>query len=191
MTTLPAYARGVDQDDDGAISNTEGSSATGAATAVGSRDALRQTAADIMTLVRAVGGTDVDTRRPPTSAAPDVTYFGQSFGGIYGTMLTGADPDVARSVLNVPGGPITEIARLSPSFRAAHHAAAAGSRPAQQRRRDPQLLPGADAAQGRGAAHGDGARCRRDPGLPRRRRPGLARSGQPGDVRAADPRPSG
>lgn len=46
-----------------------------------------------------------------------MTYFGQSFGGIYGTMLTGADPMVARSVLNVAGGPITEIARLSPAFR--------------------------------------------------------------------------
>ena len=118
VTTLPAYARGVDQDDAGAtIGNTEGSSATGAATAVGSRDALRQTAADIMTLVRAVGGTDVDADRRADLSGTDVTYFGQSFGGIYGTMLTGADPDVARSVLNVPGGPITEIVRLSPAFR--------------------------------------------------------------------------
>ena len=117
-TTLPAYARGVDQDDPGAqIGNTEGSSATGAATAVGSRDALRQTAADIMTLVRAVGGTDVDKDGRGDLSGADVTYFGQSFGGIYGTMLTGADPDVARSVLNVPGGPITEIVRLSPAFR--------------------------------------------------------------------------
>ena len=118
VRTLPAYARGVDQDDPGVtIGNTEGSSATGLATAVGSRDALRQTAADIMTLVRAVGGTDVDDDRRADLSGKDVTYFGQSFGGIYGTMLTGADPDVARSVLNVPGGPITEIVRLSPAFR--------------------------------------------------------------------------
>ena len=117
VTTLAAYARGVDQDDPGAqIGSTEGSSATGAATAVGSRDALRQTAADIMTLVRAVGGTDVDTDGRADLSGTAVTYFGQSFGGIYGTMLTGADPDVARSVLNVPGGPVTEIARLG-AFR--------------------------------------------------------------------------
>jgi hypothetical protein len=32
-------------------------------------------------------------------------------------MLTGADPAVTRSVLNVAGGPITEVTRLSPSFR--------------------------------------------------------------------------
>ncbi|MGY1731436.1 Ig-like domain-containing protein [Geodermatophilus sp. SYSU D01045] len=115
---LPSYGRGVDQqDEDVLIGSTEGSSATGASAAVSSRDALRQTAADIMTLVRSVGGTDVDGDGTADLSGRDVTYFGQSFGGIYGTMLTGADPAVTRSVLNVPGGPITEISRLSPSFR--------------------------------------------------------------------------
>jgi hypothetical protein len=116
-TTLPSYGRGVDQDGNGQIASTEGSSATGAATAQSSRDALRQTAADIMTLVRSVGGTDVDHDGTPDLSGDDVTYFGQSFGGIYGTMLTGADPAVTRSVLDVAGGPVTEITRLSPSFR--------------------------------------------------------------------------
>ncbi len=117
-TTLPAFGRGVDQADAGAtIGNTEGSSATGAASALGSRDALRQTVADIMTLVRSVGGTDVDKDGRADLSGRDVTYFGQSFGGIYGTMLAGVDRDVARTVLNVPGGPVTEIARLSPAFR--------------------------------------------------------------------------
>ncbi|CCH90928.1 protein of unknown function [Modestobacter italicus] len=116
-TTLPSYGRGVDQDGNGQITSTEGSSATGAATAQSSRDALRQTAADVMTLIRSVGGTDVDADGTPDLSGDDVTYFGQSFGGIYGTMLTGADPAVTRSVLNVAGGPISEISRLSPSFR--------------------------------------------------------------------------
>ena len=116
--SLPAYGRGVDQDDAGAtITSTEGSSATGAASALSSRDALRQTVADVMTLVRSVGGTDVDRDGGADLSGRDVTYFGQSFGGIYGTMLAGVDRDVARSVLNVPGGPVTEIARLSPAFR--------------------------------------------------------------------------
>ena len=114
---LPFYGRGLDQNGDQLIGSTEGSSATGAAAAAASRDALRQTAADVMTLVRSVGGTDVDGNGSADLSGRSVTYFGQSFGGIYGTMLTGADPAVARSVLNVPGGPITEIARLSPSFR--------------------------------------------------------------------------
>jgi hypothetical protein len=116
-TTIPAYGRGVDQNGDRAIESTEGSSATGAAAAQSSRDALRQTAADVMTLVRSLGGTDVDGDRAPDLSGQGVTYFGQSFGGIYGTMLTGADPAIARSVLDVPGGPISEIARLSPAFR--------------------------------------------------------------------------
>lgn len=117
-TSLSAYGRGVDQADaETAIGSTEGSSATGAASALGSRDALRQTVADVMTLVRSVGGTDVDRDGAADLSGKDVTYFGQSFGGIYGTMLAGVDRDVARSVLNVPGGPVTEIARLSPSFR--------------------------------------------------------------------------
>jgi hypothetical protein len=125
----PSYGRGFDQNGDGTIGATEGSSATGEATAQTSRDALRQTAADVMTLVRSLGGTDVDGDRQGDLSGRDVTYFGQSFGGIYGTMVTGADPTVARAVLNVPGGPITEIIRLSPTFRptsAAPSLAAAG-----------------------------------------------------------------
>jgi Bacterial Ig-like domain len=116
-TSVPAYGRGVDQDGDGDIEASEGSSATGAAAAVASRDALRQTSADISTLIRTLGGADVDGDRKADLSGRGVTYFGQSFGGIYGAMLTGADPAVTRSALNVPGGPISEIARLSPSFR--------------------------------------------------------------------------
>ncbi len=120
ISKVPAYARGVDQDGNGSITNFEGSSTSpaGPAAAVGSRDALRQTAVDNMTLIRAVGlgvplsGSSGSALRPTA-----VSYFGQSFGGIYGTMLTGADPMVFRSVLNVAGGPISEVVRLSPSFR--------------------------------------------------------------------------
>ena len=115
-TRLSSYGRGVDQNNDGVIGNTEGSSATGAIAAASSRDALRQTSADVMTLVRSLG-TDVDRNGTADLSGRGVTYFGQSFGGIYGTMVTGADPAITRSVLNVPGGPITEIARLSPAFR--------------------------------------------------------------------------
>ncbi|TYP86419.1 hypothetical protein BD833_10919 [Blastococcus xanthinilyticus] len=115
--TLPSLGRGVDQGDtDATITGAEGFSATGPAAAVSSRDALRQTAADIMTLVRSLRGTDVDGDRRADLSGHDVGYAGQSLGGMYGAMLTAADPAVARSALNVPGGPITEIARLAPSF---------------------------------------------------------------------------
>src|SRR5205823_2101823 len=46
-----------------------------------------------------------------------IYYAGQSFGGIYGTILLGVEPDIRAGVPNVPGGPIIEIARLSPVFR--------------------------------------------------------------------------
>ncbi len=45
-----------------------------------------------------------------------IMYYGLSFGGIYGTMLMGTDPLFHQGLLNVPGGPIADIARLS-SFR--------------------------------------------------------------------------
>ena len=45
-----------------------------------------------------------------------IMYYGLSFGGIYGTMLMGTDPLFHQGLLNVPGGPIVDVARLS-AFR--------------------------------------------------------------------------
>lgn len=118
-TTAPAYGRGVDLDRNGLIESTEGVNTPGNPGrygAVNSRDGLRQTVADLSSLVRAVSrGLTAEGTTP--IATSGTTYYGQSFGGIYGTMLGGADPRVDRLVLNVAGGPITEIARLSPAFR--------------------------------------------------------------------------
>lgn len=113
--SLPAHARGIDRDGNGTIDSTEGSSTAiepAARAAVGSRDGLRQTVADNASLARALDGPNA----LPLSA-DRVTYYGQSFGGIYGTMLAGTDRSITAFGLNVPGGPISEIARLSPSFR--------------------------------------------------------------------------
>jgi hypothetical protein len=118
-TVLPAYGRGVDLDRNGTIGPYEGlGTPAGPYAAVNFRDGLRQTAADVMTLIRAVGrGVDVDRDGATDLRRTGVTYFGQSFGGIYGTMLGGTDPQVRTLALNVAGGPIAEIARLSPSLR--------------------------------------------------------------------------
>ncbi len=120
-TSVPAHARGIDQNGDGVITSTEGVSAPvqpAADAAVNSRDGLRQTTADLMTLVRAIGGgLDVDGDGHNDLQRFGVSYYGQSFGGIYGVMLGGSDPRVHVLALNVSGGPISEIARLSPSFR--------------------------------------------------------------------------
>jgi len=118
---VPAYGRGVDLDRNGTITNTEGSSTRpqpGRYAAISNRDALRQTAADISTLVRAVGrGLDADGDGARDVQRDVTRYYGQSFGGIYGTMVGGVDPRLQTVGLNVPGGPTTEIVRLSPVFR--------------------------------------------------------------------------
>ena len=67
-------------------------------------------------------------RRPPTSSTSRIYYAGQSFGGIYGVQLLGVEPDIRAGVANVPGGPIIEIARLSPIFRAAGRASRCSTR---------------------------------------------------------------
>jgi hypothetical protein len=85
---------------------------------VGNRDGLRQTVIDLMQLTREIQvGIDVNGDGRPDLDASKISYFGQSFGGIYGTTFLGVEPAVHAGVLNVPGGSITEIARLSPSFR--------------------------------------------------------------------------
>ena len=127
-TTVPpatrrfsGFGRGRDTDRNGRITDQEGVSALGQPhkyAAVALRDGLRQTALDNMTLVRAIAsGADIDGDGSSDLRPTGITYYAQSLGGIYGTMLMGVDPKVEVGALNVPGGPILEIARLAPGFR--------------------------------------------------------------------------
>jgi hypothetical protein len=116
--TFPAGGRGIDQNGNGVIDSTEGVSAVGADSLIGNRDGLRQTTIDLMQLVKELeAGIDVDGDGSADLSTSRIYYAGQSFGGIYGTQLLGLEPDVRAGVPNVAGGPIIEIARLSPSFR--------------------------------------------------------------------------
>jgi hypothetical protein len=116
--TLPAGGRGIDQDGNGTITSTEGVNAVGPYALAGNRDGLRQTVIDLMQLVREIQvGVDVDGDGERDLDPDRISYFGQSFGGIYGTTFMAVEPDVHAGVVNVPGGSIVEIARLSPSFR--------------------------------------------------------------------------
>jgi hypothetical protein len=115
---LPSGGRAVDQNHNGKFDSTEGVSAVGAQSLIGNRDGLRQTTIDLMQLVRVLrGGVDVDGDGKADLSRKRIYYVGQSFGGIYGVPLLGLEPDIRAGVPNVPGGPIIEIARLSPSFR--------------------------------------------------------------------------
>src|SRR2546422_2518845 len=60
----------------------------------------------------------IQTGGIPGLSATRIYYAGQSFGGIYGVKFLALEDSVHAGVLNVPGGPIIEIARLSPAFRA-------------------------------------------------------------------------
>jgi hypothetical protein len=89
----------------------------------GLQSGLIQTVVDNMALVRSIeagmsipGAGDLLGTTPGALKTTGVQYYGLSFGGIYGTMLMGTDPHVHSGLLNVPGGPIVDIARLS-SFR--------------------------------------------------------------------------
>lgn len=115
---VPAGGRGIDQDGNGAIDSTEGVNAAAPQTIVSSRDGLRQTVIDLMQLVRQIEvGMDADGDGTRDLDPGRIYYAGQSFGGIYGTMLLGVERNIKAGVPNVPGGSITEIARISPSFR--------------------------------------------------------------------------
>jgi hypothetical protein len=114
---LNAGGRGIDQNGDGAIDSTEGVNAAPPRSIVGSRDGLRQTVIDLMQLVRQVeAGIDIDADGRADLDAQRLYYAGQSFGGIYGTLLLGVEPALKAGVPNVPGGSITEVARLG-AFR--------------------------------------------------------------------------
>jgi hypothetical protein len=115
--TLSAGGRGIDLNGDGLIDATEGSSAAPPRGIIGSRDGLRQTVIDLMQLVREIEvGVDVDGDAHADLDASRIYYFGQSFGGIYGTKFLAVEPSVAAGVPNVGGGSIMEITRLG-SFR--------------------------------------------------------------------------
>ena len=121
------FGRAVDVEGDGTYGNRDGlgtktQPARNASVAL--RDGLRQTALDNMALIRAISrGVDVDADGQTDLRRTGVSYFAQSLGGIYGTMLAGADPKVrvARSTCPAgrswrsPGSPLASAARSRPA----------------------------------------------------------------------------
>jgi hypothetical protein len=113
--TFPAGGRGVDFNGDGLIDANEG---LVAAPPIRNRDGLRQTAVDLMQLVRVIEiGMDVDGDRGPDLDASRIYYVGSSLGGFYGTPFLAVEPDVHAGVLLGAGGPDTDVNRLSPVNR--------------------------------------------------------------------------
>ncbi|NOT58371.1 MAG: hypothetical protein HOP18_27565 [Deltaproteobacteria bacterium] len=118
--TFPSGGRGVDLNGDGGIGADEGISAVVPRGIVSNRDGARQTVVDWMQLVREIEvGMDVDGDTVPDLDPARMYYFGQSMGGIQGTIFLAIEPSVQAGVPNVPGGANIEVARLSPVFRPA------------------------------------------------------------------------
>ncbi|MGI8988905.1 MAG: alpha/beta hydrolase family protein [Bryobacteraceae bacterium] len=113
-TEIPTGGRGLDIDGDGTIDDTEGCVLPGLS---GSRDCLRQTVVDLMQLVRVIqSGVDVAGDGSIAFDPSRIYYGGQSFGSIYGTILMAVEPTIQTAALNVGGGSVVEILRLSPAF---------------------------------------------------------------------------
>jgi hypothetical protein len=140
-TTFSVYGRGRDLNGDGVIGDglNDGVGPTAHHHAGGDlpsrkpidglESGLVQTVVDNMALVRSVqAGMDIPGIGTDVFAGKPVMYYGLSFGGIYGTMLMGTDPAIHQGLLNVPGGPIVDIARLS-GFRGNLHDTLAVAKP--------------------------------------------------------------
>jgi dienelactone hydrolase len=81
----------------------------------GTRDRFRQTVIDFSQLARMVKAGSFNDGAVALSTS-DITYVGQSLGGILGTLYTAASPDVGNVALNVPGGGLVDVLLTSPSF---------------------------------------------------------------------------
>lgn len=126
-TTFSAYGRGRDLNGDGVIADglNDGVGPTAHHQPVGAdlpsrkpidglESGLIQTVVDNMALARSIqAGMDIPGVGNDVFNGKPIIYYGLSFGGIYGTMLMGTDPLIHQGLLNVPGGPIVDIARLS------------------------------------------------------------------------------
>jgi hypothetical protein len=111
--TFQAGGRSIDQNSDGAITNGEGQFTTAPRTIIGDTDALRQTAADLMQLVRVIQvGMDVDGDGFRDVDPTRISYAGHSFGASLGVMVFAVEPGVHAGAFNVPSGSRVEALRL-------------------------------------------------------------------------------
>ena len=118
--TIPDQGRSIDQDGNNVINNGEGSVAAAPALnwTIGERDGYRQTAADLMQLVRVIErGMDVDGDGSVELDAGRIYYFGNSAGERYGAILTALDSSIRGAVLAVAGGMSPEHGRSAISRR--------------------------------------------------------------------------
>ncbi len=76
-----------------------------------SRDCFRQTAVDMFTLVKLIAGPNGIGSQLNLNVNR-ISYVGQSFGAVLGTMVVSTESRVKTAVLNGVGGPVVDIARM-------------------------------------------------------------------------------
>jgi hypothetical protein len=105
--TFLAGGRGIDQNKDGMIADSEGLTTARPRTAVVLSDGYRQTAIDLMQLARVIEvGMDVDGDGLGDLDPSRIYYLGNSLGGGYGTVFLGVEPHVRAGVIAVPFDPV-------------------------------------------------------------------------------------
>jgi hypothetical protein len=115
---FPSGGRGIDQDGNDVIANREGDRPDAPYTILWERDALRQTAADLLQTVRQIEvGVDADGDDEDDLDADRIYLAGFSLGSNYGALAATVDPSVQAMTLNVPGGALVELLRLGPARR--------------------------------------------------------------------------
>jgi uncharacterized protein (TIGR03437 family) len=112
---IPEGGRGIDLNGDGTIDDSEGCLIT--APAVAFRDCERQTAVDLLQLVRAIqGGLDLDGDGTVDLDPNHIYFAGESFGSFYGTLLSAVEPAIRGAVLNVAAGSVIDVAYWSVTY---------------------------------------------------------------------------
>lgn len=130
--TFLAGGLSTDTDGDGVIDNGEGAEAALPTGILGTRDAQRQTVADLMQLVRVIQiGMDADSDGFVDLDPSRIYYLGHSFGGSYGYMFLAVEPDVRAGVISSAGGlnGRPDLGRMRPQERPAIGAYLAGRMP--------------------------------------------------------------
>ena len=102
--TLAGGGRGIDQNGDGVIGDNEGHLAAAPRIISDRSDGNRQTVVDLMQLVHVIEvGMDVDDDGVGDLDPSRVSFFGNSLGGIYGTILLAVEPSIRVGVAGAAG----------------------------------------------------------------------------------------
>jgi len=81
-------------------------------------DHLRQTAADVIHLIRTIPTMDIDGDDATDFDGSRIHFVGQSLGGLAGTLVVGTNEDLASATLGVTGGCLSCGLFESPTFAA-------------------------------------------------------------------------